>query len=191
MKRFIMAVLFVLTSFAGQVTAAGLDTTGLTEAQARELAQLAAKMKADSTSPTNISAEVRKEATAWAELGGNIGVAMVSAAKEVGIAADEFSRTGLGKVVTTIVVYKIVGKDLVGIAVGSTVLIIGLAVGLFIIFSKMGADVVYENRPILWGAFNRKIVTSIEYQQDAVTTKLVVGLIVSVIALIVGLTCIF
>lgn len=57
--------------------------------------------------PVNISEKVRDEVQAWTDLGQNIGRATVGAAKEVGMAANEFSQTPLGIVTTSIVVYKL------------------------------------------------------------------------------------
>ena len=44
--------------------------------------------------------------------------ALIGAAREVGMAANEFASTDLGKVVTFVVVYKIIGESLVGVGFG-------------------------------------------------------------------------
>ena len=76
------------------------------------------KQVAEASSPTNISETVRNEAAAWGQLGTNIGYALIGAAREVGMAANEFASTDLGKIVAFVVVYKVIGESLVGVGFG-------------------------------------------------------------------------
>ncbi len=90
-------ILMILAVALACVTASAqtIDTSGLSKQQMMELATKAAEMK----SPSNMSAEVRREAAAWGELGANMGKAVVGAAREVGVAANDFAQTPLGVVV--------------------------------------------------------------------------------------------
>lgn len=165
-----------------------LDLRGLNERQIAELQAQVTKMK----SPENISATMRQEATAWAELGANIGTAMVSAAKELGIAANEFSQTGLGKIVTVIVVYKVLGREILGVIVGSAILLVG---GIFTIMifrsTKFNTQVQYQYVPVLWGMFNRRRVVKLETDGDYTVGRCLFTAVTGAITLIVGFNCIF
>lgn len=170
-----------------------LDTRGLSREQISQLELEAAKMKVvqPGDDVKNISAVVREEAEQWGKLGTNIGSAMVSAAKEVGVATAEFSETNLGKIVTFIVVYKVIGQDLLGIVIGSFILLTFIPTGFWIIFGKVLRNVEYEEKPWLWNLTTRRVATSITTSDDAVIGKIVCGLLVIIIGLVVGGNCIF
>lgn len=187
MKRLVLVLLFLpMLAVAGQ--SRQLDTSGLTPEQIAELQIQASKMK----SPANISATVRKEATAWADLGANIGTAMVSAAKEIGVAANEFSQTGLGKIVTGIIVYKVLGRDILGVIFGGGILLVGGVFTLMIFRStRFATEVQYEYVPVLWGMFNRRRVVKIESNGDQTFGRCLSTGIVGAMTLLVGLNCIF
>lgn len=65
-----------------------------------------------------VSSVTRGEAEKWADFGKNIGAALVSTAKELGVAAVEFSKTDLGKIATFIIVYKLIGNAIVHFIAG-------------------------------------------------------------------------
>lgn len=184
MKKLFAVLLFLLPIVAlGQT----IDARGLTKEQQAELTAQAAKMK----SPEGISAAARKEVGAWADLGTNIGTAMVSAAKEVGVAANEFSQTGLGRIVTGIVVYKIMGRDILGVAVGSFVILFGFTIATWLLFTRRFGEVKYEYKPMLWGLWQRRVITEYKIDNDNTVGKFIFGGAVLGISLVVGLNCIF
>lgn len=184
MKKIIMWLMLALSMSAFAEVSM---TEGLTKEQVAELAATAAKMKA---TPVNVSATVRKEAEAWGELGGNVGKAMVGAAKEIGIAANDFASTGLGKVVTAIVVYKLVGYAMIKLLVGSFILLIGTICGWWLLTHKFG-EMTYEYKPFLFGMWQRKVVVS-EIEDTNSTIARMWGLVFIVVAtLLVGLPVIF
>lgn len=120
----LIAVLAIAISpaFAGQTV---IDTSGLTEAQITELKIQALKaQQSRDGSPAvieqaaKVSSVTRTEAEKWADFGKNIGTALVSTAKELGMAAVEFSKTDLGKIATFIIVYKLVGNAIVHFVAG-------------------------------------------------------------------------
>jgi len=94
-------------------------------------------------------------------LGAGAGKAIVSAAKELGMAADEFAGTGLGKLVILLVIVKFVGKAALGIAFGSTVMAVGYTWAYR--FMKPVADIQYAVVPVFWGLFTIKRVASRTY----------------------------
>ncbi len=102
----------------------------------------------------DISKGTREEVEAWGLLGAGAGKALVAAAKELGMAGNEFAHTGLGKIVIAIIAVKLVGKSFVGISFG---------IGIMIVFYRWGyrimrpvESVEYALTPVLWGAFSRK-----------------------------------
>lgn len=182
-------IVFVFSLLIGMSAFASIDTSGLSKEQAAQLAAQAEEMR--STVVVSKSESIRKEAEAWGELGTNIGKAMVGAAAEVGVAAAEFSETPLGKVVTFVAVYKIVGADIIGIIVGLLVISIGLSFGIWMIRSRQWHSATYENRPVLWGLYNKRSIVTIEVDSDTVGAQFLIGSLAIIAGLLVGLACIF
>ena len=184
MRKFIAIIVLLFPIIAVGQT---LDTRGLTKDQVAELQAQMQKMK----TPEGVSAQARKEVAAWSELGTNIGTALVATAKEIGVAANEFSQTNLGKVATVIIVYKMVGRDALGIVVGSFIFVSGFAMAMWLVCTKSFGDMKYDYKPMLWGLWQRRVVTEYNVSSDAVQGKMLCGAFVIIVSLVIGLNCIF
>lgn len=138
-----------------------VDISGLSEEDKQKIAaQIEASKKVEKT-PENISTTARKEAQAWGELGANMGKALVGGAKEIGMAANDFASTPLGKVTVAIVTYKLIGRDIIKFFIGTAILIVGYTVGIKLLF-KFKHATNFEYHPRLWGLYNKKVVTKYE-----------------------------
>jgi hypothetical protein len=166
----------------------GVNTNGLTADQITQLNQQAQSMKSD---PAAVSTKVRQEAEAWGELGTNMGRAMVGAAKELGVAANEFAVTPLGTVVVSITAYKIVGRELLSVAVGSLILVLGYSIAFWMFLTRRWSDIEYEYKPVLWGAFERRKIIKIRNSDDATQARVVTGALIMLISTGIGLVVIF
>ena len=182
----IIALAISTTAFAG---VQAIDTSKLSKAQIAELAAKAEEMGA--TTPANVSATVRKEAEAWGDLGSNMGKAMVGAAKEVGVAANEFAVTPLGRVTVAITAYKIVGRDVIKIVIGSAILFLGWTLGIWILFTKRWSTVKYEYEPVLWGMYKKARIVGITTPDNVATVKSWFGGLTILISTITALIVIF
>lgn len=135
--------------------AQSINVESLTKKQIAELNQYAAEMKKD---PSGSSEKVRSEVEAWTDLGQNIGRATVGAAKEVGMAANEFAKTPLGVVTTSIVVYKLIGNDVIHLFVGTCMIFFGTLIGLWTFRRRYVRQ--YEYRTVLFGLWQKKNIVS-------------------------------
>lgn len=181
---FVVAAIMATSAMAVEV-----DTRDLTDAQKAALQAQIEQLKTEKSDPQNISKTVRHEAEAWGELGGNMGKALVGAAKEIGVAANDFAGTSLGKVTVGVVIYKLMGKDIVSMITGGFILIFGFAMSTWIITTRRWSKVQYEYIPVLWGAFQRRRVVSSDTDGDVVVGKLI-GICFA-ITLLVGLKTMF
>ena len=195
MKSFIAAALaafFVTVTPAFPQTSAhdirSLDVSRLTPEQKAQL--LAHVSKLQESKSANMSETVRTEAEKWGELGANTGKAMVAAAKEVGVAANDFAQTPLGKVVTVIVVYKMIGQDAIGIATGLLTLFIGTLVALFVFRSNRFGDHDYELRPVLGGLFTRQRLVKWRESEEGRAFRVAISVGILVLTWVVGLNII-
>lgn len=176
-----------MSAFAARQSTS-IDVSNLSSEQIEQINKQISEMKPESS---NVSAKVRKEAEAWGDLGTNMGKAMVSAAREVGIASNEFASTNLGKIVVAVITYKIVGKDILGIAVGSLILLLGYSLAIWCLTTRRWSEVKYENVPVLWGLFTRAKIVSSTTAEDIVVGKLIGGGGLIILTSVVGLSTIF
>jgi len=185
--------------FTSGVLAQSADTRGLNDAQQAEINLQIAKMKADKAKgivegvpAANISETVRTEAAAWGEMGTNMGRAVVGAAKEIGVAANEFAETPLGKVTVGVVVYKLIGQEILGVVVGCSILLFVYMLAGYLLFrARFASRVEYETKPFLWGLWQRRALKSYEESDDWKITRLIIAAVVLIIGSWIGLATIF
>lgn len=184
MKKFLIgAVLSVAAVFASAQT---IDTSRLTKEQVAQLQAQAAEMQSN---PGQTAVIVRQEAEAWADLGGKVGMAMVSAAKEVGMAANEFASTELGTVVTAIVVYKIIGTEIMSLFGGFVILLVGVPVSLWVLMKKStwAYEIDYEYQKYLGGFWNRRVIKHMSMSDEGSAFRWIIGVGGLVITLATGI----
>jgi hypothetical protein len=191
MKSLIASILFAVSLSAIAASPPSIDTSKLTAEQVEQLKKQADNMVKEANNPANISASVRKEAEAWGDLGANMGKAMVGAAKEVGVAANEFSQTNLGKIVVFLAAYKIIGQDVLGVVFGSLILVFGYSLAVWVLTTRRWSKVKYDYEPIMWGMVKKARIISCETDDDTVTAKVLMGGILLIITTLIGLNTIF
>jgi len=183
MKKLVFIILMMCSSVFAQT----LDMSKLTAAQQ---AELAAKVEQMST-PVNTSVKVREEVSAWAEMGANLGKAIVAGAKEIGVAADDFSKTTPGKIVIAITVYKIIGQDIIQLVIGSLVFLIPFSIFLFVLTAKEFRNQVYEKQQVLWGLWTRNVLVSYEQHQRFGDDTQIISAVIAILAGAISLLIIF
>ena len=100
MKHFILA--FFLLFSAAFAYADSVTVEGLTEAQKAEVLRHAAQIKQD---------EPREQVNMWAGVVKELGVGLAQTAKEIGVAANEFVQTPVGKWTAALIIWKIAGSS--------------------------------------------------------------------------------
>lgn len=184
-KLLLIAALFASIS---ATAATSVDTTQLTDSQKAALQKTVDEMK----SPSNISAVAREETEKWANLGGNMGRAAVGAAKEIGVAANEFVATPLGKVTMGVVIYKVIGRDIMKVVAGSFVLIFMFSLA-FWLFNKKHyyGTVEYATVKTFFGLRTKQVVTKGTVDAEWSAAYMAAACVTVLIGLAVGLGCIF
>ena len=159
------------------------------------------QVKAVETQIAQAKRQAKPELTAMdtaVELGRIIGSGLVATARELGIAANDFAKSDLGKVVMYILVWKYLGQDILGLAVGIPVIIAGIAIGLRLIRSASWETTVkeYAYTPVFWGLFTRKRIakderTKRDEMSDTDKCQLAAGYFVIAVSFVVGMNTIF
>ena len=115
-----MIYTLILCATIGQI-----NTSGLTPSQKAQVQFEVAEMLEENGQDKSAQNQVEK-AKEWAELGQQVGVALVATAKELGIAVEDFSHTTIGKVTIGIIVWKLMGKEILRGVVGFLFLVVGI-----------------------------------------------------------------
>lgn len=92
---------------------AEISTSGLTATQKAELSLEAAKMKEARTPEQQM-----EQLSEYADLGSKYGIALSEVARHMGKTADELLNTKVGLIAALLIVWTIIGKDLLGAAFG-------------------------------------------------------------------------
>lgn len=122
MKKFILAVMmfFSVAAFAG-TSSSSLDVSGLTPQQTAALSEQINNMKTDSAD--KLVSKVDK----YVDVGERIGKMMGGAAKEVGVAVNDFVKTPVGLMTAGLIVWHYMGGMMVHVISGWAFLIISFS----------------------------------------------------------------
>lgn len=156
---------------------------------------MAAGPQADSNS--ELDSSIVTEMQEWGNLGKGVTEALVSAAKEAGMALNVFLNTDTGKIVSNVIIYKVIGRDVLGYVYGVVVILMGLTLIITAVRSSaLKGSVTFELVPILWGAFyvkKTKVASdSLKGQASHIfVNKFIFSILILIISMWVGLCCIF
>lgn len=123
MKNIMIVILVLLMGmqmtcvYAGQVSSNGLTAEQVAMLEASIATQKAENIRNEAT--TGVMSGIATvsgpdELNRYAEMSKAIAMGLAAAAKELGMAANEFMVTPAGKLVTILVVYKYIGAELIG-----------------------------------------------------------------------------
>lgn len=194
MKKLLLSLAIVLAStlsFAEGLTSdaarrAGFDT--LTESQKAEVIKNIADAKA--RGEQNIAAQVSSPAKVneWLDVGTKIGQMFGGAAKEVGIAVNDFVKTPVGQWTMAIIVWKYMGGAIIHVMGGLIVLTVGFGMILFMIRRHTTSITTYDpERKTIWG---NPMKTS--HKRDRLSGDAVGGyMCASALVILASIVCIF
>lgn len=134
MKKIILLSLLLVTAttnaYAGITSeaAASAGFSKLTEAQKAEVLKTIAQQAESNTSfnpGVNQALNDPESVERWTKLGTSIASGIGAAAKELNIGVNEFAQTPVGKVTTALIVWKLMGAQLIHVIGGILVWIVG------------------------------------------------------------------
>lgn len=175
MKNFIMGLILVVVSIGASATPT------ISDDQLRRIAAIALEQQAEKPEPANAPVKIaskpeasisekseatRKEVSEWADMLSGI---VVGTAQKVGFAVNEFVRTPVGLVVTGVIVYKAIGKDMIKLFFAGAMWIVTCIVSAMFFRHRprlIRTGAVYENTPVLFGLWNRRVLKSYDTRED-------------------------
>jgi hypothetical protein len=131
MKKFFVAILMMvsISAWAGN-TSDAVNSAGfskLTEAEKAEVIKIVAD-KASSKDSSVPVALTEDRVEKWVKIGSNIGQGLAGAAKEVGVAVNDFSQTPVGQLTMLLIVWHMIGAQLIHVFGGIMIWIVGIAI---------------------------------------------------------------
>jgi hypothetical protein len=160
--------------------------------KARE--QVKATQDAQET-PAAKAQAVLETANKWAEIGHAVGSTLVSTARDLGVTANDFASTPVGKIIVAIVVWKYLASDVTHIGLGLLFLVGGVTIGLSLLRRASVRTVSNEefaHIPVFFGLYMRKKLVKREYRvaeklRDSQISMHVVAYIVLAVSAVVSL----
>lgn len=175
MKNFIMGLILAVVSIAASAAPT------ISDDQLRRIAAIALEQQAEKPEPAKASVKIaskpeaiisekseatRKEVSEWADMLSGI---VVGTAQKVGFAVNEFVRTPVGLVVTGVIVYKAIGKDMIKLFFAGAMWIVTCIVSAMFFRRRprlVRTGVVYENTPVLFGLWNRRVLKTYDTRDE-------------------------
>lgn len=192
MKQLFVALMMVVMSsmaFAGERVS--IDTSKLTAEQKEQLG----KMVLQDSPKTDGELDMLEKAARFGQI---IGSGIGAAAREVGIAVNEFSQTTPGRVAMLILVWKYMGDDILGVMVGIPGLVLGMWVGWKMVHRGRQRNYTreYVYVPVLWGLFNRRKLAKEVYNRNSESSESddwmqTIGYFCMIMSVVVGLNIVF
>ena len=123
---------------------------GFDKLSAEQQAQIVQSIAAAQTKETNVVDSVDK----WVNVGERVGKMVGGAAREVGIAANEFVQTDVGKMTAALIIWNYMGSDVVDVLVhvvgGSMFILVGLTWIFIIMRRSTPTQVTYSTSEKNW-----------------------------------------
>lgn len=131
MKKLLAILLTVISigAWAGNSSDAvnGAGFSRLTEAEKAEVIKLVADKAANKeVFAPGVPVEDRVEK--WVKIGSNIGQGLAGAAKEIGVTVNDFANTPVGKMTTLLIVWHMIGNQLLHVIGGLLVWLAGFSI---------------------------------------------------------------
>ena len=131
MTRFLAIFALILSVIATPVLAARsetvtVDTSRLTQAQLDSLQRMVESTKSPDAQITENISRLATWGTDLAVASEGFAKALGVAARELGIAANDFLATDAGRLTAAIIIWKVLGKSLVALVIGTLLLVISI-----------------------------------------------------------------
>jgi hypothetical protein len=136
MKFYTQTLLLIVAMFMCGVSFAGIDKDDLgdfntlTPTQKASIISRIAQAK-ERNGPSTPAVSTPKELKEWAEVGSAVGKGLVATAKELGVEVNAFAQTGVGKLAIVLIVWKVMGGDILHIFGGIAWVMIALPMWIY------------------------------------------------------------
>ena len=155
MKTFLVLMMLVMTVLAYGET---FSESGLNEEEVNKLKKFYAEMKLSAPKQEVSSITKAEEISQWINIGEQLGKGLASCAKELGIEVNNFVQTPVGKISAVVIIWKLLGRDLVHFGFGTFFFIFGSILWIYF-YKKMCIieSIKLGDSGKLWGYSSKEI----------------------------------
>lgn len=145
----VLSIIFMCGLWMPRSFAQRVETDGLTETQRAEVllniakqkeVNEAKKAKAAAPVPPPVTmlnnlpeAPKAEKLSAWTQTGVDLGKGLVAVAKELGIAVNDFAKTPVGILTASVILYKLMGKDIIHLSSGFLFMTTGVFIWIYLV----------------------------------------------------------
>ncbi len=167
-KHLVTIVLLVCSFSAAADSDIRLDPDGLTTEQKAQLASQIEQMKKETSNPISVD-----NVNEWTRAGQQFGQMLGGAAKEVGMAVNDFVKTPVGKMTAALIIWHYIGNSIIHFVMALIVLFVGIAATRHIIGRICNDHIEYDmNTKTWWGSHVIK-----SHSRDALSEDAAVGMV--------------
>lgn len=157
---------FSTMSFAA-LTTDSVANAGFSRLSETEKAAIIQQIADKATDKTSVTAPSEEKVEKWVKIGSQIGQGLSGAAKEVGIAVNDFAKTPVGQLTMMLIVWHMVGGVMVHIFGGIMIWIVGLTFIRFMFKRAYPDKVIYsKEHKNIFGNFAVESVQRTPVQDD-------------------------
>lgn len=133
MKKFFIACMLMMAATLSVPASAALSSTSvsgagfdkLNDGEKAEIIKMVADKAASKDGFGGVSDTTVDNVDRWVKIGSNIGMGLAGAAKEVGVTVNEFATTPVGQMTTLLIVWHMIGVQLIHLVSGILIWIVG------------------------------------------------------------------
>jgi hypothetical protein len=128
MKKFIaiVALMFSVNAFAN-LTSDSVANAGFSKLNEAQKAEIIKQVADASSKVSAVDVPNEEKVEKWVKIGSQVGQGLAGAAKELGIAVNDFAKTPVGQLTMMLIVWHMVGGVMVHILGGILVIVVGLS----------------------------------------------------------------
>lgn len=128
MKHIIIAFMLMFSMHAFAISSHDMDVAGFDKLSATQKAEMIAQIEQKTKDlPTVAAAETADKVEKWVNIGSQIGKGLAGAAKELGVAANDFAKTPVGILATWLIIYHFIGNAFIHVIGGLLIWAVGLS----------------------------------------------------------------
>lgn len=127
MKKFIaiVALMFSFNAVAA-LTTDSVSNAGFSRLSETEKAEIIKQIADKASDKTSVTAPSEEKVEKWVKIGSQVGQGLAGAAKELGVAVNDFAKTPVGQLTMMLIVWHMVGGVIVHIFGGILIMVVGL-----------------------------------------------------------------
>lgn len=164
-KNYLIAIALAIFSVNASAQAVNnLSVSGLSETQKAELALKIAQLKEQTAASTEVVGEAKElleSISKFEGIGRETGIAVREALMAVTDVADKFAGTDVGRITIILVVWRVIGEDVLGLLFGIVVMPIGIYIAHMAGHTRK-RYIEYDYKPMFWGLYQAKVETKTE-----------------------------